>query len=232
MGPLPHGGRTADTDLLSASRGLPQPALGPYAFHMDQDAWAERYQDEGLLWTAEPNHFLVEAIDGFEPGRALDLAGGEGHNAVWLAQQGWEVEVVDWSDVALDKGRDLARRAGVTVWFTREDLRQWWPPAESYDLVVIAYLHIPYMERHGVWRAAAGAVRREGRLVVIGHDWENLEKGYGGPQQSDVLYSVEEIAGVVDEYLDVIRAEQVIRPVETEDGVRNAIDNIVIAVKA
>jgi len=185
---------------------------------MDQDAWDERYQDEGRLWTAEPNRFLVEAIEGFEPGQALDLAGGDGRNAVWLAQQGWEVEVVDWSDVALDKGRELARRAGVTVWFTREDLRQWWPPAESRDLVIIAYLHIPYTERHGVWRAAAGAVRRGGRLVVIGHDWENLEKGYGGPQQADVLYSAEELAGVVGEHLDVIRAEQVIRPVETEDG--------------
>lgn len=196
---------------------------------MDQDFWDERYQDEGLLWTAEPNRFLVEAIDGLEPGKALDLAGGEGRNAVWLAQQGWEVEVVDWSDVALDKGRELARRTGVTVWFIREDLRQWWPPGESYDLVVIAYLHIPYMERHGVWRAAAGAVRRGGRLVVIGHDRDNLDKGYGGPQQFDVLYSVEELVGVVAEHLEVIRAEQIIRSVETDDGGREAIDNIVVA---
>ncbi len=196
---------------------------------MDQDAWDERYSDGELVWTAEPNRFLVEAVDGLEPGKALDLASGEGRNAVWLAQQGWQVEAVDWSDVALDKGRELARSAGVTVWFTREDLRYWWPPVQAYDLVVIAYLQIQYMERHGVWRGAAGAVGAGGRLVVIGHDWDNLEQGHGGPQHADVLYSTDEIVGVVAEHLEVVRAEQVTRPIETEDGVREAIDNILIA---
>ena len=198
---------------------------------MDQDAWDERYRDKGLLWTVEPNQFLVEAVDGLEPGKALDLAAGEGRNAVWLAQQGWQVEAVDWSDVALDKGRALARQAGVTVWFTREDLRQWWPPVEAYDLVVIVYLQIESMERHGVWRGAAGAVGAGGRLVVVGHDSDNLERGHGGPQHADVLYSTGEIVGVVGEHLQVTRAEQVIRSVETDDGVREAIDNIVIAVR-
>ena len=198
---------------------------------MDQDAWDERYSEAELLWTTEPNRILVEAVADLEPGLALDLAAGEGRNAVWLALQGWKVEAVDWSDVALDKGREQARRAGVNVWFTREDLRQWWPPTDAYDLVVITYLQLEYAERHGVWRGAAGAVANGGRLIVIGHDWDNLEKGYGGPQQADVLYSVEEVAGVVAEHLEVVRAEQVIRPVETDDGVREAIDNIVVAVR-
>jgi SAM-dependent methyltransferase len=198
---------------------------------MDQGEWDARYREKGFLWTAEPNGFLVGAVEGFAPGKALDLAAGEGRNAVWLAQQGWEVDAVDWSDVALDKGRELARHAGVSVWFTREDLRSWWPPTDTYDLVVIAYLQVPYIERHGVWRAAAGAVASGGRLVVIGHDSENLTRGYGGPQQEEVLYSAEEAATVIGENLDVVSAEQVTRQVETDDGVREAIDNMVIAVR-
>ena len=198
---------------------------------MDREAWDERYRDEELLWTAEPNRFLVEAVDGLAVGTALDLAAGEGRNSVWLAKEGWKVDAVDWSDVALDKGRELARHEDVTVWFTRADLREWWPPAEAYDLVVVAYLQLPYLERHGVWRGAARAVAPGGRIVVIGHDWDNLEHGYGGPQQRDALYSAEEVAGVLGERLDVVRAEQVRRPIETDEGTFEAIDNVVIAVR-
>ena len=197
---------------------------------MDRETWDERYRDRELIWTAEPNQFLVEAVDGFDPGRALDLAAGEGRNAVWLAQQGWQVEAVDWSDVALDKGRRLARRAGAVVRFTQEDLRSWLPPAQAYDLVVIAYFQTQHIERHSLWRGAAEAVSASAHLVVIGHDSDNLERGYGGPQHAEVLYSVDEIVGVVGEHLRVTRAEQVIREVETDDGPRQAIDNIVIAV--
>jgi SAM-dependent methyltransferase len=198
---------------------------------MDQNEWDERYREQELVWAAQPNRFLVGAVEGLTPGKALDLAAGEGRNAVWLAQQGWDVDAVDWSDVALDKGRELARQAGVAVWFTREDLRSWWPPTDTYDLVVIAYLQVPDIERHGVWRGAAGAVASGGRLVVIGHDWDNLTKGYGGPQQEEVLYSASEAAAVIAESLDVVSAEQVIRQVETDEGKRDAIDNVVVAVR-
>jgi SAM-dependent methyltransferase len=198
---------------------------------MDQHAWDDRYRDKELVWTAPPNRFLVEAVDGLTPGTALDLAAGEGRNAVWLAEQGWKVDAVDWSDVALDKGRELARRAGVSVWFTQEDLRSWWPSASVYDLVVIAYLQIPDTERHGSWRGAAQAVAPGGRLIVIGHDSENLTRGYGGPQRPEVLYGTDEVVSIVGEHLEVVRAEQVIRPVEDDGTVHQAIDNIVVAVR-
>ena len=78
-----------------------------YAHVMDQNEWDERYREQELVWAAEPNRILVGAVEGLTPGKALDLAAGEGRNAVWLAQQGWDVDAVDWSDVALDKGRDI-----------------------------------------------------------------------------------------------------------------------------
>lgn len=198
---------------------------------MDRDAWDERYRDKGLLWTAEPNRFLVEAVAGLDPAAALDLAAGEGRNAVWLAQQGWRVEAVDFSEVALDKGRELAHRAGVDVDFTQVDLLDWRPATGKYDLVVIAYLHIPSNDRRRVWRAAARAVGPAGRLVIIGHDLDNLERGHGGPQSLDVLYGAAEAADIVADALDVVRAEQVIRELETDEGVRQAIDNIVVGVR-
>ena len=64
-----------------------------------------------LVWSAEPNRFLVAEVVDLSPGRALDLACGEGRNAIWLAEQGWTVTGVDFSNVALDKARRLAGSA-------------------------------------------------------------------------------------------------------------------------
>ncbi|MFG3603067.1 methyltransferase domain-containing protein [Micromonospora chersina] len=76
---------------------------------MDSSAWDTRYASTpGLVWSAEPNRFVVESVTGLTPGAALDLAAGEGRNAVWLAEQGWRVTAVDFSPVAVARGRELA----------------------------------------------------------------------------------------------------------------------------
>src|SRR3972149_1815949 len=71
---------------------------------MDRHAWNERYREKELLWTAQPNRFLLEAVTGLEPGKAYDLAGGEGRNAVWLAEHGWLGTGGGWSGGALGEG--------------------------------------------------------------------------------------------------------------------------------
>ncbi|MGC9221600.1 MAG: class I SAM-dependent methyltransferase [Solirubrobacteraceae bacterium] len=84
--------------------------------------WERRYAQTGLVWTAEPNRFLVEEVAGRKPGRALDLACGEGRNGIWLAQRGWEVTGVDFSAHAIKKGRALAAARGVEVQWVVQDL--------------------------------------------------------------------------------------------------------------
>jgi SAM-dependent methyltransferase len=80
---------------------------------MDSIEWDRRYGGRELLWTGEPNRFLVAETAALRPGSALDLACGEGRNAVWLAEQGWRVTGVDFSEVALEKARGLADARGV-----------------------------------------------------------------------------------------------------------------------
>ena len=55
---------------------------------MNSDEWDARYAATGLVWSAEPNRFVVAEVDDLAPGRALDLACGEGRNAIWLASKG------------------------------------------------------------------------------------------------------------------------------------------------
>ena len=198
---------------------------------MDREAWNQRYADAELVWSADANRFLVEAVTALPPGRALDLGAGEGRNAIWLAERGWRVTAVDFSAIGLQKARRLAEARGVEVNWTEADLRSYSPARGAFDLVVLVYIHLPGEERRAVVRRAADAVAAGGTLLVIGHDRTNLQEGYGGPQDPTILFSpddvTDDLAGI-DE-LRVMRADRVMRPVMTADGERNAIDALVRA---
>lgn len=194
---------------------------------MDRRAWNERYREK-LPWGTEPNRFLVDSARHLAPGAALDIACGQGRNAVWLASLGWSVTGVDWSEVAIDGARRLAGHADVQVDWIVADLEQWLPEPGAYDLVLVVYLQPPPALREHAWRLAASAVAPGGKLIVIGHDSANLVDGYGGPQNPEYLYTAAEVVAVLGAPFCVERAETVLRPVEAEDCVHHAIDNIVV----
>lgn len=197
---------------------------------MDRSDWNERYGTDELMWRAEPNRFLVEEVDAMTPGRALDLACGEGRNAVWLASEGWEVTGVDFSSAGLAKARAMAQERGVKVQWVEADAVTWTPPQGAFELVAVMYLHLPADERRTALGHAAEALAPKGVLLVVGHDTTNLAEGFGGPQDSTVLFTAEDVAGDLDG-LRMERAERVERPVETETGTAIALDALVRAVR-
>jgi len=197
---------------------------------MDHLGWDERYAVDELVWTAEPNRFLVAEVEGLTPGRALDLACGEGRNAVWLAERGWAVTGVDFSTVGLDKARRLADARHVAVQWERADLTDYQPPAAGFELVIVMYLHLAEASRRIAFRRAAGAVAPGGTLLVVGHDITNPNEGWGGPKDTTVLYGPDDVVADV-EGLDIVKAERVRRPVRTDDGERTAIDMLVRAIR-
>jgi SAM-dependent methyltransferase len=197
---------------------------------MNSEDWNRRYEGTELVWSVRPNRFLVEEVEGMEPGRALDLACGEGRHAVWLASLFWRPRGVDFSDVAIAKAKRLAEEHEVAVEFEVADLNEYVPEEKAYDLVIVFYLQIPAAERTPILRRAAAAVAPEGTFLLVGHDSRNLDHGYGGPQSPLVLYSpqdiVDDLAGTG---LEIEKAESVDRPIETDDGQRVAIDVLVRA---
>jgi len=195
---------------------------------MDRHDWDRRYAESGLLWTAEPNRFLVAEAAELAPGRALDLACGEGRNGSWLALHGWQVTGVDFSEVAIGKARQRAEAQGVEGDWIVADLLDYEPPASAFDLVLLFYLQVPPDERTRIVRTACATLAPGGTFLLVGHDRRNIDDGYGGPSDPTVLYTPEEVvADLVG--LDVERAEVVERPVETEDGERVALDALVRA---
>jgi SAM-dependent methyltransferase len=195
---------------------------------MDATSWDDRYRGSDLVWGAGPNRFLVEEIGTMAPGTALDVACGEGRNAIWLAEQGWRVTGVDFSSVALDKARAFATDRGVGVDWVRADLTNWEPPS-AYDLVIVFYLQLSANLRRRVLSRMAESVAPGGTLLVVAHDHSNLTEGHGGPQDPAVLYRPDDVAADVVNVLRIVRAERVRRPVDTADGLIDAIDLLVRA---
>jgi glycerol uptake facilitator-like aquaporin/SAM-dependent methyltransferase len=187
---------------------------------MDADAWDARYAATERVWSVEPNMWLVEVVDGTVPGRALDVACGEGRNAVWLAEQGWRVTAVDFSAVALTRGR----AASDAVEWIEADAVSWTPPPDAFDLVAVVYLHLEPGERRTVLAAATAALAPGGSIVVIGHDRRNLADGVGGPQDPEILLDPDEVAAELGG-LERVRAGTVARP--TAEG--TALDSVVVA---
>ena len=193
-----------------------------------REDWNARYAGSELLWTAEPNSRFASEVERLEPGRALDLACGEGRNAVWLAERGWRVTGVDFSDVALGKAERLAASRSVEVEWVLADVLEYAPKREAFDLVTALYLQLPHEELASVLRSAVDALAPEGTLIVLGHDTTNLTEGLGGPRDASVLFTPEDVVPQL-EGLAVERAEKVLRTVALEDGEATAIDALVRA---
>jgi SAM-dependent methyltransferase len=190
---------------------------------VDSRAWDERYAAAPLVWSAGPNALFAELAGPWPPGRALDVACGEGRTAVWLAGRGWSVRAVDFSAVGVEKARRRAEQEGVDVeWQVLDvvgaDL------GTGYDLVVVLYLHLPEHQSAAVLAACGRALAPGGRLVYLGHARDNLRRGVGGPQDPTVLPTPELLAAWAGD-LVVERCEHVDRA--TPDG--TAVDVLLVA---
>lgn len=187
---------------------------------MDADAWDERYRDSELVWSAGPNQFVEAELGDLPPGRALDLAAGEGRNAIWLAQKGWQVTAVDFAQVGLDKGRTQAAGLGLERkidWVVADAVR--WTHDPIYDVCLIAYLQLPAAERRAAVRNGYASLQVNGTFLLIAHDATNLTEGTGGPQDASVLPTAEDVlADLEGETFEVQRAERVVREVPRPDG--------------
>jgi SAM-dependent methyltransferase len=202
---------------------------------MDATSWNERYAATELVWSAEPNRFVAELVGPLEPGSAVDIAAGEGRNAIWLAEQGWTVLATDYSDVAINRLRERAAAvlggAADRLTAVVADATLPVPGGGTHDLVLFSYLQLPPDQMRQALRAGLDAVRPGGHLVTVGHAGRNLEHGGGGPSDRAVLYDPEEVLEHLDAEAVGARVEVAeirVRPVDTDEGPREALDTVVV----
>lgn len=149
--------------------------------------WDARYGEAGYAYGSESNDFLREQATRLPLGDALCLAEGEGRNGVYLAELGHRVTVQDLSPIGLEKAQQLARARGVAIDTLCGDLRDFRPAAESTDLVVAIWMHLPPALRADVLGRAMTALRPGGHLILEAYSPRQLALGTGGPPTADLL---------------------------------------------
>lgn len=197
----------------------------------DAASWDKRYSESDLVWSIEPNVWVREIVGPLEPGTAIDIAAGEGRNALWMAGRGWRVTALDYSQVAIARLEQLAQqrldgaaRARITTRVADATARL--DAITPADLTLLCYLQLPHSQMCHALGNAIALTRPGGLVAIVAHSVRNLDEGTGGPSQPDVLYDPHHVVDWAGNDLRVERAEILERRVDGQDT--PALDTVVL----
>ncbi len=195
------------------------------------DAWDERYAGADSIWSGAPNGELVSELAELVPGRALDVGCGEGADAIWLTQQGWQVTALDVSRVAVDRARALAARAGVQVEWVVSGMVEAAPELGVFDLVSAQYPALRVTPGADAERALAALVAPGGTLLVVHHG--DIDVGHARENGFDPADYVApaDVAAVLDDAWDVTLDERRQRQISGGAGAHHMHDVVLRAVR-
>ena len=155
-----------------------------------QTMWDEKYGASEQLWSGRVNPVLETEAAALPAGHALDAGCGEGGDAMWLAERGWNVTAIDASTVAVNRAtvewKRRGMRAGAAV-FTQRDLTEWSPPVRGFGLVSAQYLHVLPEVRDVIYQRLADAVEPGGLLLMVLHDRADLATDIARPPEFSLL---------------------------------------------
>lgn len=156
--------------------------------------WDERFSVEGYVYGTEPNKFFKEQLMKINPvGRLLLPAEGEGRNAVFAAKLGWKVDAFDQSKVARQKAMKLSKVNDVKIDYFITQLEDFIPQKNYYDCAAIIFVHVPTESRSIFYKKIIESLKPKGKIIIELFSKNQLGKNSGGPQDTNMLASVEEI---------------------------------------
>jgi tellurite methyltransferase len=184
----------------------------------DQKRWNDRFGREEFAFGKEPNPFLKKHIRLLPKGKALDIASGEGRNAVFLAQHGFEVDAVDISEKGSKKAQKLARDKGVKINTLLVDLDQYQIEKEQYDLIANFY----FLRRRLIPRMKKG-LKKGGKVIFETYLLEHRTLGTGGPKQAKYFLKPNELLGLFKNFRILFYREGIFR----EGGRKKAVASLI-----
>jgi len=190
--------------------------------------WDKKYSTEEYIYTKTPNRFVVEYCQELKGKTAIDLAGGEGRNSIWLAKSGWQVENIDFSQVALDKFLKFAEEENLAdrCIATCQDGTQFHSQLGTVDLGVIAYLHIPLGELTQAIRNLAGVINPGGHLFGVWHSGENAAEFNGPKDKPDFAVIQKALEGTGLEIVELTNREG---QIQTKSGLKPSVTLVLLA---
>lgn len=168
-----------------------------------KEFWNERFGMDEYVYGTAPNAFLEEVLPTLEKGSILFPAEGEGRNATYAAQLGFEVDAFDFSESGKKKAEQLAASKGVSINYHIQDFEEFNPEAKKYDVIALIYAHAPVGKRSLYHHKAIQALKPGGTIIIEAFHKSQLGNKSGGPQNADMLFSLDELRGDFESLSDV-----------------------------
>lgn len=165
---------------------------------MDKVFWDDKFNEDFYIYGKGPNAFLEKNLTGFKPGKVLFAAEGEGRNAVFAAEKGWEVKAFDQSTVGQKKALELAEEKAVNIDYRTGDFLEIPYEEKYFDALVLIYAHFPQRFRKDYFAKMKSLLKDDGKLIVecFGENhphWQAKNPKVGGPKDPELLFSTREL---------------------------------------
>jgi len=161
----------------------------------------ERFLENSYAYGIKPNKFFKEILQNMNPGKILFLAEGEGRNAVYAASLGWEVGAVDFCEAGNVKAENLAAEPNVKINYRLEDLSDYIPEPNYYDVIALIYMHFDNKALQScIHKKAIEALIPGGKIIFEAFEKEQVKYTSGGPKEEELLFSLEDI---VNDFIDL-----------------------------
>lgn len=174
--------------------------------------WDQRFSSDEYAYGTEPNDFLREHFNALPKGRVLSLAEGEGRNAVFLAQQGYQVTAVDSSAVGLEKAQQLAKQQGVVIECIQADLATFDMGEDCWDAIVSIYSPLGSQARKLVHQRVMKGLKKGGVFLTESYTPAQVHYGTGGGDDTDTMQSKASLAADFPQ-LEFIHLQEIERDV-------------------
>jgi len=160
--------------------------------------WNQRYSQDEFAYGKEPNAFFKNELDKLQPGKLFLAAEGEGRNAVYAAQKGWEVVCYDFSEEAQKKALKLAEEKGVTIDYRLASLADINFDKAEFDAVGIVFVQLPEVVRRKNFQKISSFLKSGGTMILEAFSKSHIEDQrenptVGGPKNIDQLYQLDSI---------------------------------------
>ena len=176
------------------------------------EMWDNRYSEAGYAYGQDPNEFLKDSAGHIPRGNVLCLGAGEGRNAVYLAQQGFNVTAVDISEVGLNKAQLLAKKMKVHINTIHTDISNFSINQNQWHGIISIFFHTPSARRKTIHRNILAGLVPGGVFVLEGYSQKQLDYETGGPPVPELLFDLDEVQAELNK-LKFLVNQQIIRNV-------------------
>lgn len=187
------------------------------------------YAGDEPVWSGEPNGALIDEIAEVEPGRVLDVGCGEGADAVWLAQRGWQVTAVDIAAAALRRAQQHAARAGVEIRWLHSGLVDAPLEPAGFDLVSAQYPALRHTPDQTAMRTLLSLVAPGGTLLFVHHADVDLAEARAHGVDPSIYVSPDDMHEALDDHWRVLVYERRPRRITGGEGAAHTHDLVLRA---